>query len=59
MRDQKTTPRAPKPNAPPKTDEARKHRDALLDESLEETFPASDPISPAETHDTDHPALRV
>ena len=26
-------------------DKARKHQDALLDEALKETFPASDPIS--------------
>ena len=32
----------PKPQAP-----EREHRESVLDEALEETFPASDPISPA------------
>ncbi len=35
--------------APPSTgpSEDRRRQDALLDEALKETFPASDPISPA------------
>jgi len=37
----------PGPKDPPEDpDDAREHEDADLDEALEETFPASDPISP-------------
>ncbi len=34
----------PKKNDPAKSD-AKKHEDELLDEALEESFPASDPIA--------------
>jgi hypothetical protein len=45
-----TQPRTDKPAAEPGPDAspaAPQHEDWLLDESLRETFPASDPISPA------------
>ncbi len=38
------------------TDKDRKHTEDLLDEALEESFPASDPPSPTRPHDLDEPA---
>ena len=35
---------APKPKAS-SSDSRKKHREAMLDEGIEETFPASDPVS--------------
>ena len=32
----------------PKAEEKRRHRDDALDEALEDTFPASDPVAPAQ-----------
>jgi hypothetical protein len=32
---------------PPATPDERRRQESLLDEALKETFPASDPISPA------------
>jgi len=47
------TPEKPKPMRPRKepgsenpSDAAQRRQDELLDEAVEETFPASDPISP-------------
>jgi hypothetical protein len=37
----------PGQSAPPKPYEAGEEQERLLDEAIEETFPASDPISPA------------
>lgn len=39
----------PDPKQPP--DDDREHEEDALDEALEETFPASDPISPMGPHD--------
>lgn len=36
----------PSPDKADKADEKRKHEEECLDESLKETFPASDPIAP-------------
>jgi hypothetical protein len=44
----KTSPQAPAPDAPERTEhEERIHRrkDELLDQGVEETFPASDPVA--------------
>lgn len=35
-----------KPLKKPDSDQPEEHQDDLLDEAVEETFPASDPISP-------------
>ena len=45
-------PRA-RPHDPPSSGPSGDHVDALLDEALEETFPASDPPSLVRPHDPD------
>ena len=40
------------PTESEKQAEARTHQDALLDEALKETFPASDPVSVAQVRTT-------
>jgi hypothetical protein len=45
MPDLPNKPDRERPSAPPP--DHRRRQDALLDEALKETFPASDPISPA------------
>lgn len=44
-------PNPPPPRNPSKDDDERQREDAALDEALEETFPASDPISPMQHDD--------
>jgi hypothetical protein len=44
MQTEKSKPRHSAPSKPYETDE---EQERLLDEAIEETFPASDPISPA------------
>jgi hypothetical protein len=39
-------PTDPAPPVDPDTDAARRHTDDNQDEALDETFPASDPVSP-------------
>jgi len=39
-------------------DPEKQHEDEELDEALEETFPASDPIEPAQPGGEDHPNNR-
>jgi hypothetical protein len=46
MREKKDERPAPVPSAGP-PDRSTEHREELLDEALEESFPASDPPSPA------------
>ena len=50
-----TPAKKPTPPDPPATDEPATYQD-MLDESLEETFPASDPIAPGPAA---HPGGRV
>jgi hypothetical protein len=45
-------PRPPQAPDPPLPDQ---HGEDLLDEALEETFPASDPISPRRSHEPGDP----
>ena len=42
----KITPEKGKPDQLPDDGEARNHQEELIDESVEETFPASDPATP-------------
>ncbi len=41
-------PRTSKPKKPELDDEVKRRRDRALDEGLEETFPASDPVAVTE-----------
>ena len=43
----------PREERDPQKQDDRRRQDELLDEALDETFPASDPIAPATNRDAD------